>query len=221
MQITHPEARKLIQFGMDRMLKPQEKNTLQIHLEDCVECRTFAEEIREVSNLLQPVMRKHWNIQPIPFSIETITSKRKSQLQPKMILVTRMAIISIVCAAFVFSAWQFILSGKQTSDQLPVGVLPVPTPSSQSTSTKTSVQNCEGIKYQVQESDTLESIAAQFSIAKYKLMAINNLSAETVPIKMELLIPICNSTPTGTVHPSTLTITFTPLIRPTTSTPGG
>jgi len=221
MPITHEEARKLIQFGMDQVLKPQEKNKLQIHLEDCMECRTFSDDIKNVEMLLLPTMLRHWNLQPIPFSIEAISSKRKPQLQASIALATRTAIISIVFSIFVFSAWQFTQSGKPTSNQLPVGVLPVPTPSGQSTSTKISFQNCKEMSYQVQENDTLESIAAQFSVSKEKLMAINNLNTETLNPKLEILIPICNSTPTGTVRPSTLTTTFTPLIGPTTSTPGG
>jgi len=221
MQITHEEARRLIQFSMDQMLKPHEKNTLQTHLEDCMECRTFFDDIREVENLLLPTMLRQWNSQPTPLSIEDITYERNTQLQSSILLATRTAIISIVFAAFVFGAWQITQSGKQTPNPLPVGVRPVPTPSSQSTSTKISFQNCEEMSYQVQENDTLESIAMQFSVSKDKLMAINNLSTEILATKMELLIPFCNSTPTGTVHPSTLTTTFTPLLDPTTSTPGG
>jgi hypothetical protein len=69
MQITHEEARKLIQFGLDQMLKPQEKNMLQIHLEDCIECRTFFGDLKEVDNLLLPTMLRQWNLQPTPLSI--------------------------------------------------------------------------------------------------------------------------------------------------------
>jgi len=221
MQITHEEAHKLIQFGMDQTLRPQEKNILQTHLDDCMECRSFAKEIHGVETLLLPAMRKHWNVQAAPLSMEAITSKRKTQLQPSLILVTRTAIISIVFAAFVFSAWQFTVSNSRAATPMPVGVLPIPTPSSQTTSTKITFQNCEEVIYQVQENDTLESLAAKFSVSKDKIMAINNLGTETINTKMELLIPNCNSTPTGTVHPSTLTTTFIPLTGPPTSTPGG
>jgi len=223
MQITHEEAHELIQFGMDQTLKPQEKNSLQTHLNDCIECRSFAKEIHELETLLLPAMRRHWNLQPAPLSMEAVTSKRKKQLAPSLILVTRTVIISIVFAAFVFTAWQFTVSNSRASTPMPVSVLPIPTPSGQSTSTKISLQNCEETTYQVQENDTLESLAAQFSVSTDKIMAINNLGTETINAKMELLIPICNSTPTGTVHPSTLTTTFTPLTGPTASasTPGG
>jgi hypothetical protein len=223
MQITHAEAHNLIQYNMDKVLKPQEKKILQTHLNDCVECRAFAEEIQGLENLLLPVMIKHWAVQPLPLRIEVIAnkSKRNSQLQTSLILATRTAIISIVFAAFVFSAWQFTHLGSHTANPMPVSVLPIPTPSGQSTRTKISFQNCEELMYQVQENDTLESIAFQFSVAKDKIMDINNLSTESIHAKMDLLIPICTSTPTGTIHPSTLTITFTPLVGPTTSTPGG
>ena len=223
MQITHAEAHNLIHYNMDKVLKPQEKNILQTHLNDCLECRAFAEEIKEVENILLPLMIRHWALQPAPLRTEVIAnkSKRNLQLQASIILATRTAMISIVFAAFVFSAWQFTHSGRQTLTPVPVGVLPIPTPSGQSTSTKISFQNCEKLMYQVQENDTLESIAFQFSVAKDKIMAINNLSTESIKAKKELLIPICTSTPTGTIHPSTLTTTFTPLIGQTTSTPGG
>ena len=223
MPITHEEAHRLIQFSMDKALAPQEKNILQVHLNDCAECRAFADEIKGLEKLLLPVMIKQWAVQPVPLSIESITNKRKinTQIQTSIILATRTAMISIVFAAFVFSAWQFTHSSSQAFHPRSVSVLPIPTPSGQSTSTKISFQNCEEATYQVQENDTLESIAAQFSVAKDKLIAINDLGTRAIHAKMELLIPICTSTPTGTLHPSTLTTTFTPLIGPTTSTPAG
>jgi LysM repeat protein len=221
MQITHEEARTLIQFSLEQVLKSQEKNLLQIHLEDCSECRTFFDDIKEVENLLLPAMLRHWDLEPTPHSVGAVTKKSKSQLQSSIILATRTAIISIVFAAFVFSAWQLTQSGKKTVNSLPVGILPVPTPSSQSTSTQVSLQNCVELVYRVQEKDTLKGIAAKFSVSKDRLMAINNLDSESLTAKKDLLIPICHSTPTGTVHPSTLTTTFTPLLGPTMSTPNG
>jgi len=221
MQITHEEAHRLIQFSLDKVLNPQEKNILQVHLNDCMECRAFAEEIKKVESLLLPIMKRQWNLQPAPLSITSIIESKNSKLQTGVLLATRTAIIGIVFAAFVFSAWQLTRSDRQTSNPMPVSVLPIPTPSGQSTSTKISFQNCEETIYQVQETDTLESIAYQFSVSKDKIRSINNLSTESIHAKMELLIPICTFTPTGTLHPSTLTTTFTPLIGPTTSTPGG
>ncbi len=221
MQITHQEARKLIQFRLDQMLKPQEENTLQSHLEHCLECRTFFNDIKEVENLLLPVMRQQWDRQPTPLSLAAVINKSKSPLQASIILATRTAMISVIFAAFVFSAWQFTVSNHRSSTPMPASVLPIPTPSGQSTSTRISFQNCEETSYQVRENDTLESVAIQFSISKNELMAVNHLRSEALSPKMELLIPICSSTPTGTIHPSTLTTTFTPVLGPTTLTPDG
>jgi hypothetical protein len=221
MQITHAEAHRLIQFSMDEALKPQEKNSLQVHLNECIECRAFVEELKGVENLLMPVMSRHWAVQPAPLLIEALTKKGKLPIQTSIILATRTAIISIVFAVFVFSAWQYSHSGSQPANPVPMGGLPIPTPSGQSTSTKISFQDCEETIYQVQENDTLESIASKFAVAKNKIKAVNHLSTESIHAKMDLLIPSCSSTPTGTIHPSTLTITFTPLLGPTTSTPGG
>ena len=221
MQITHAEARQLIQFHMDQGLKPHEENMLQTHLNDCRECRSFAEEIKELESILLPTMKRHWNLEPAPLSIAFIIENKTSRWLTSILLTTRTVLISIVFVAFVLSAWQFTRSNNRTSNPMPASDLPIPTPSEQSTSTKISLPNCEERLYPVQENDTLESIALRFSVSKEKIMSINNMSDETVRNKMDLLIPICASTPTGTIHPSTLTLTFTPLGGPTTATPGG
>jgi len=221
MQITHGEARKFIQFNTDKALDSQGKAALSAHLKDCIECRAYAQDIEVVEGLLQSVMKRQWNLQPAPLSIKGFVAKKDSKRQRSAILATRTAMAGIVFVALVFTAWQFALSGGPTSSQLPAGVLPVPTPSTQSTSTKIMLQNCEVTLYRVQEDDTLASIAYQFSISKEDIMSINNMKTETVNPSMNLRIPICDSTPTGTVDPATLTITYTPVIGPTISTPGG
>jgi len=221
MPITHEQARKLIQFGVDQALKPNEESVLQTHLTGCSECRSFADEIKEVDSILLPIMNKHWKLEPHPLPIASIVANINSKRQNSLLLTMRTALISIVLFAFVLSAWQFTRSDSHISTPMPVSALPIPTPSGQSTSTKIRLTNCDEMLYQVQKNDTLESIALRFSIAKEEIMAINNMNEETVRAKMGLLIPVCKLTPTGTIHPSRLTITFTPLIGQTTSTPGG
>lgn len=218
MQITHEEVHKLIQLDIDDVLNSQEKTTLSMHLKDCMECRAYAEEIKEVESILLPVMKRQWSLQPIPFSIGPILVKRNSKIQTSLSLATRTAAASIVLLAFIFSIWQFTMSGGRESNPVPVSVLPVPAPSTQSTSTKITFQNCDGMLYTVQKSDTLDSIAYRFSVSKQELMAVNNLQTETVSTTMNLIVPICNFTPTGTIHPAALT-TYTPSISPTTFTP--
>jgi LysM repeat protein len=72
--------------------------------------------------------------------------------------------------------------------------------------------------YVVQVNDTLAGIAAQFSVPEAEIRAANHLITATLSADRELMIPICKSTPTGTLDPLT---SFTPALSPTTSTPGG
>jgi hypothetical protein len=75
--------------------------------------------------------------------------------------------------------------------------------------------------YSVRENDTLADIAHQFSVSEEEILAVNSLEAVTLSPSMELLIPVCNWTPTGTVHPVTFTTTYTPVREPFTTTPDG
>jgi|SRR5690349_7218030 len=221
MQITHEEAHRLIQFRLDQGLEPDKEKLLQTHLNDCIACRSFSEEINEMENILVPVMKRHWNLEPAPLSIAALVESNNSRWSTSIILTTRRALISLVIVAFVLSAWQFTRSDSRTSTPKPISVLPIPTPASQSTSTKISLPDCEERLYQVQGNDTLESIALRFSVPKERIIAINHLNVGPLRHNMNLLIPICAATPTGILHPSTLTITFTPFNDPTASTPGG
>jgi LysM repeat protein len=193
-----------------------------MHLKDCVDCRDYAEEIKDVENILLPIMKRQWNLQPAPLSMVAIRAQRNSKIQTSIILATRIAATGIVFLALVFSAWQFALSGGQTPtpSQFIVAIPPVPTPSAQSTSTKIALQSCAGILYRVQEKDTLESIAHQFSVPKVEIMMINH-TTETVVPGTELMIPLCSFTPTSTMHPTFFSTKYTPSTHPTTSTPGG
>jgi hypothetical protein len=100
----------------------------------------------------------------------------------------------------------------------------MPTPSVQTTQSTTALaafENCELVLYPVQEDDTLARIADQFSVSEEEIMAINSLQTKAIDPSMELAIPVCNFTPTGTVHPATFTTTYTPDLGPSTSTPDG
>lgn len=219
MQITHEEAHKLIQFNIDDALNPREKTKLSAHLQECSKCRGYAEEIKEVESILLPVMKRQWNLQPTPLSVATIQIKRISKIQTSIMLATRTAVVSAVLLGFIFSVWQFTMSGGGASPPVPVSVLPVPTPLTQSTSTRITRSNCAEMLYVVQENDTLEGIAYQFATSKEELMATNHMEAATVKTDMELIVPVCNLTPTGTIRPTILATTYTPSIHPATFTP--
>jgi len=219
MPITHEEAHRLIQFNAEDALNAAQKLALSAHLEDCLDCRGYAKDISELEMILPPVMQKHWNLRPLPLSTTALVRKRASKVQASLFLATRRAAVAAVLMAFVFGAWQFARANMQGSGRLPLAVPPVPTPSSQSTRTK--IVNCTEIFYRVQEDDTLESIASQFSTSKTEIMSRNQLQTETINPGLELTIPFCNLTPTGTRHPTLLTNTHTPVISPITSAPGG
>lgn len=224
MQITHEEFRTLIDFNADHALNAQEKGRLAAHLKGCSECRAYAEEIKEVENLLLPVMNAKWNLRPVPLSIQSLIAKQHARFQASNILTMRTALISLVFAVFVFSAWQFVLTGRQTPGQSPVSVLPAPTPSAlraQSTSTRVMFNNCDMLSYAVQEHDTLASIARQFLTSKEALIVLNDLKTEAINPTMKLKVPACHFTPTSTILAGTFTTTYTPGSYLTTSTPGG
>ncbi len=221
MQITHEEARRLIHFASDANLKAPQKETLDSHLESCLECQEYADSIRRMEVILYPLLQKQWKQEPIPLSMNMLLSKGNSKLSEGILLATRIAAVGVMFMVFMFSAWQFTMSKPGASGPRLVSVPPIPVPSSstQFVSTKTQSQTCGEIAYSVQENDTLESIATQFATSKEEIRSANHMKTEIVTTGMKLIVPVCNFTPTGTAN--TLTITFTPILRPITSTPGG
>jgi hypothetical protein len=223
MQLTHEQAHKLIQRNTDKDLSSHEATALFAHLRDCTDCQTYADEIKEVELLLFPLLKKQWNRQPIPLTL-TALAKKSQRTQVSLLLTTRKAAIGVAIVTLFFSIWQFVSSGPSTSNPLPLIVPAMPTPSVQTTQSTTALaafENCELVLYPVQGDDTLARIADQFSVSKEDIMAINSLQTESIDPSMELAIPVCNFTPTGTVRPATFTTTYTPVTRPTTSTPDG
>ena len=221
MSISHEQAHKLIQLNMEGVLSARETATLSEHLRNCSKCDSYARETNEVVKLLPTIMKRHWSAQPVPLSIPALVGRRQT-LKESTLLTIRKAALSLVFAALFLSVWQIVVSGPPASPQLPLQVPSAPTPSMQrasSTSTKITLQNCEVILYTVGETDSLASIAAQFSVSEETIREFNHLQTEVVSPSMELLIPICNFTPTGTFHTATYATTYTPVINATTSTP--
>jgi len=220
MEITHEEARRLIQHNADEALNQNKQIMLRAHLKDCADCRVYAAELNEIENTLRPVMQRQWDLRPTPLLMNVLPLKRKFKEKVSIILAIRTALAGLAIVAFIFSVWQFKLTNSATLSQTPLSILPVPTPSAQLTSTRIVSQNCEEIRYKVQENDTLESVADGFSTSKESIMIANEMKTEAIIPAMELIIPICHSTPTGTVNPPTHT-THTPSTNPGTTTSNG
>jgi hypothetical protein len=220
MPLTHEQAHKLIQLKMDRMLSADELEALSSHVRGCRGCQNYANEVNEVEVLLRAVMKSQWNVRPIPFPIPALGG-RSTKTHATPLLTIRKAALSLVFVALFFSAWQFVTSGPSVSSRMHLSVPPVPTPSAGTAELTGTTEICEMMLYTVQGSDTLAGIADQFSVSQEEIMALNQLKTDILSTPLQLAIPLCNFTPTGTVHPATFTTTYTPILAPRTSTPEG
>lgn len=224
MQITHEQARKLIQFSHDGVLQSAEKARLSAHLQNCADCREYANDLREVETILLPEMKRQWSTRPIPLSVPSLIESNDSRINPRTFLAMRRVALGLVLVALFFTAWNIMSFSPSISGPVPLVVPLVPTPAAQtapSTDTTSTAEDCEMIIYSVQANDTLTDIASRFSVSEDEIMKVNGLTTTAVSSSMELLIPLCNFTPTGTIHPATFTRTGTPILRATTSTPEG
>lgn len=218
MSISHEAARKLIQFKADSVLNPTDQTMLIAHLNECLECRTYSNGLENTVLLLKRTMRKEWNTAHLPLPMELIFANNNVKRKANTILTTRTALIGAVALLFTFVAWQTI-TRTVTSSQHPFGMIPlIPTPSMQYTATNLSINKCQDIKYRIREGDTLDSIARQFSLPLDSLILANNLLDASLETVQELVIPICETSPTSTIFPPTFTIT--PVFEPVVTTPG-
>lgn len=220
MELTHTQAREMIQFDADSALNEDSLRILKSHLAACEACRAYSESIHGMEVQLRSAMTKRWNLRPAPLALDAIRNQKSTQ---NTFVATRFAVVASAILMFVVVTLGLANATRvEGNSQTPLSVPFIPTPSMQTTNTSiSSIQTCEQIRYEVQPDDTLDLIAQKFSIPKYDLMVANNLSTETVISGARILIPLCNSTPTGTVHPPTFTTTTTPLFDLQSHTPDG
>lgn len=219
MSISHEEARRLLQFRADGMLNPTDETRLNTHLEECKDCRTYAKSLDNTVSVLQQTLRKQWKAAPLPLQMEVIYSKINPKRGMSALLTTRMALMGVAFLLFSVIMWQSMASKGVARQNSPETIPMIPTPSMEHTATNASLNNCQNIKYSIQEGDTLESIARQFSVSADIILTINDLvNSSSLETGQELVIPICETTPTSTTNPPTITIT--PFLEPVTTTPG-
>jgi len=218
MQITHQEARHLIQLRADNMLIASEKESLNNHLKACVECADYANEIQGMEAILRITMQKHWNEHYLPLP----TTEIKERLFPIRnwleSLTTRSALAGFTVLFFVFAILQLTTTRNDGHSSLTVGVSVIPTPSLRFTGTQRNLGSCQMITYAVHQDDTLESLARKFMVSEDVITEINHLQPHALRLPERLLIPACELTPTGTSHPPEFT--NTPSLEPVTYTPG-
>jgi hypothetical protein len=219
-QIPHEEARRLINLNADRHMEADKYSVLNAHLNDCSECRGYADELLKVENVLRGLGQK-FNRHPTPSFTDQILvrSRSSSFLLADKITILRAAAAVLVFAGIFFGLWQFSIFNSTSAAETYTAV-PLPTPSTYLTSTNTLPSDCEHVPYQIREGDTLESIAEQFSVPKNMIMEFNDMQEEGMQPPMLVRIPLCARTPTITIYPPNTTITITPQFEPITPTPG-
>jgi hypothetical protein len=216
MDLTHAQAREMIQFDADSALSADSLRVLKSHLASCNACRRYAESIHAMEIHMRRAMGKRWNLRPAPLAMDAIRNSKSPQHN---LVATRFAVITSAILMIVVVTLGIANAAKiDGNPQARLSVPLIPTPSLRTTNTS---PVCEQIRYQVQPDDTLESIADQFSIPVNDLLDANHIRTGTVTSGTELIIPLCSATPIGTVHPPTFTTTITPLFETLSHTPDG
>jgi hypothetical protein len=217
MLITHQEARRLIQRRADEALLDVDRNLLDAHLDACAECQKYAADTSDLEATLQHLMQRRWDHQPLPLSREQTVSGKPIHISQSIFFATRIVAMGVICLAFLFNIWQFTQPSRQRATPPAAEIPLIPTPALQSMGVQATDQTCEPILYEVKEDDTIESIAARFSIPAREILSTNHLTTETLNTAVKLTIPVCSPTPPGT--PNIVSTTFTPLLDPNTITP--
>ncbi len=218
MQISHSEAHRLIQYNLDQALDPEKHKALFAHLQDCVDCRRYANGMREVEKQLRQVMTKQWNHTPLPLSIDSVKTQFNLPARTHSRFQLRTALVSMVLVGFSFFIWQLTSALYHSSGQTPSTILPIPTPSTHLSTASLASPACEWMLYTVKAQDTLDTIAFQNSVSKQDIMNFNSMDSELITESMEIKIPQCHVTPTMTAHLPTTTLT--PNLELTIDTPG-
>ena len=216
MQITHQEARHLIQLKADNTLIASDKEILNDHLRDCTECTGYANEIQETEAILRTTLRQHWTMHHVPLSISDIRANNFSYRRWLDIVTTRSALIGVTLLLSVFAFVQFSSSPLNSPGQLVMGASAIPTPSLLFTGTQNYFGNCQMIHYPVRQDDTLDGLARRFMVSKDVITEINQLQPDAARLPDKLLLPACELTPT--THPPAFT--NTPSLEAITYTPG-
>lgn len=212
--LSHQQAQMLIHVATDQPLGMNDKESLDAHLRDCAECRSFAQEFARMESALRQTMKKRWQFSARPLPIGSILGwQNKTTFRRALSIAAAPLLIVILALALLLTRGQFSNGGDLTATVIASNV---PTPSAQLTHTSAAVNECETVNYIVQDGDTLESIAAKYSISKDAIITFNKLENETLTPFANLMIPLC-AQPTASTP--TTTLTFTPSLSAAPSTP--
>jgi len=223
MQLTHEQAQAYLQAAADQLLDSEKRALLDSHLESCGLCQAYARGLDNLEATLRSALRNCWDATPIPLSMEKILGRQKKPEKFTFQRVLQFAGAPALAIAVVFLA--ILLGVRHFSSGLggdislaTVSAEAIPTPSAQLTTASALVTDCAQVIYKVQAGDTLETIAREFSVPKETIMEINGLKTEDLSASAQLIIPLCDPTPSLTPT-ITMTYTLTPTIAITSLTP--
>jgi predicted anti-sigma-YlaC factor YlaD len=214
--ITHLKAQNLLQAAADSTLAPLDEKSLNVHLEECEECRQYARHLSKLQDDLRRVTRYRWNLVSPQLSANEIrnrSTKVKAQAYKLRTVGTFSVAMALLALVFILT---INISSTMRSTPATISGLSLtpeesaltPTPSIIGTVANTTVQECSDIAYVVQENDTLESIAARHSVSKETIRQHNGLATNNLTVNMVLVIPLCEGTPANsTMTPTTTTTT--------------
>jgi hypothetical protein len=214
--ITHLKAQNLLQAAADSALAPLDEKSLNIHLEECKECRQYAERLNKLQDDLRRITHNRWHQINEPLSTEKVrnrSAKVKAQVYQFRTVGTFSVAMAVLALVFVLtinisSAMRNTPATISGLSLAPEKSALTPTPSIKGTVADATVKECNDIAYVVQENDTLESIAARHSVSKETIRQRNGLAANTLTVNMVLVIPLCEGTPANsTMTPTTTTTT--------------
>ncbi|PKN94232.1 MAG: hypothetical protein CVU44_07475 [Chloroflexi bacterium HGW-Chloroflexi-6] len=169
----------------------------------------------DLEDRLRRITHQKWDNYKPAVSVSAI--KRRSvtpfALSNPNHLMTRMALVSLFFCAFALFFYSPFdpprLDGLQNM-AAPIPDISRPTATPTLPSTATQKAGCNEILYTTQVGDTLESIAAKFSVAPDTIMADNQINTENMPAGLSLVISICQPATSTSTNEPTGTMTFAP-----------
>lgn len=217
--ITHEGARILLQTAADQELQITQRESLDLHLSVCEECRVYAKGLTELQDVLQKTLQKRWNVSLQPLSIKEIAhSAINAKPSHQSLTIARRFVAVPIIITMLFTilitsgVWYFQIDEISPTPPLATAALMMPIPSAKMMTTRliTLESECDFLIYEAQPNDTVDSIAQKFSISRKTLMDYNNMTAaDVLPPYAQLRIPQCSPTPSATPQTPARTTTIT------------
>jgi LysM repeat protein len=227
-EITHQKALVLLQSASDQRITPDEKSELDVHLEQCKECRDYAKSLANLEAGLRNALHVQWDDQQPKLDLQAIMKPTPAKLMwinfPSLTQsLGKVTIVAVLLLGYFMLANHFGIWIHGSNDEtptnlptpnellLPSNTSPTPSAPTQLITTKMTMQDCDIVPYTVQTTDSLESIAIEHGTSKELILEYNNLRSDVISPNMKLFIPLCGSTPSRTASLPSNLITNTPI----------